>query len=306
MSKREFYFPVLFWRPAEEFDSVAKGNFALIRRLWETSVFDLATLATKHCLHLPYQLMDVLLSRCNLELRVEAEDLDRALGQFNALLLGFYLTGASPSLAPFAASHSVNSYSGINSRDSDILRKDLPPQLQEGPSSNDVTVEVWPVQLSLHCKVLPGALDISPTQFQEAAEKAGRWIELEAKQLILRIVREAVQTAPIIPSIDQSLLHIWSALEALFPRVNIEVSFRLALYLAQLISTPDKRKESFERVRKGYGVRSKVAHGSLQGVSDDEWIAAWGLLCDVANAIVVRGRLPSEEELLQELFSAGG
>lgn len=75
MPKHKFHFPVLFWRPAEEFDSVVEPPFALIRRKWETTVFDLATLASRHRLHLPYQLMDVLLSRCNLEIRVEAEDL---------------------------------------------------------------------------------------------------------------------------------------------------------------------------------------------------------------------------------------
>jgi hypothetical protein len=271
--------------------------------MWETTVFDLATLASTHKLHLPYQLMDVMLSQCNLEVQVEASDLNHAVDQLNSLFLGAYLTGASPSLAPFATSHSVNDYSGINSRDSESLRKNLPPQRQTGPSSDDIKVEAWPVHLSLQCKVLPGALGITAGQFKLAAGKARQWMELSAKQAALKVVRDAAQAAPVLSSVDQSLLHLWCALEALFPKVSTEVNFRLGLYLAQLIGPPEAREAVFNRVRKEYNVRSKVAHGSHRGVTHEEWAATWQLLMDAGNAIAARGRLPTDDDLLRELLS---
>lgn len=283
-----------------------KAPFALVRRLWETSTFDLATLATKHKLYVPYQLMDVFLSNCNLELQAEADSLDQAVENINALFLGFYLTGVSPSLVPFATSHSLNDYSGINSRDSEILKARLPEELQVGPSSNDIVVEAWPIQLSLHCKIRPTSLGITPTHFQSAADKARCWMGLESSQSVLKVVREATLAAPLLVSMDQSLLHIWCALEALFPSVSTEVSFRLALNLSQLISTPDQRETNFKRVRKAYSLRSKVAHGSSQGISLTEWESAWQLLCEAANAILARGGLPTEEDLLRELMQPGG
>ncbi|MES3675891.1 HEPN domain-containing protein [Halomonas elongata] len=306
MPIRTFHFPVLFWRPAEEFDSVAEPPFALSRRKWETTVFDLATLASRHRLHLPYQLMDVLLSRCNLEVSVEAEDLDHAVEHLNSLFLGAYLAGASPSLAPFATSHSINEYSGINSRDSGSLRKDLPPDLQRGPLSDEIVLEAWPVQLSLHCKTLPNTLGITVNQFKLAADKANQWMALEAMQPALKVVRDSALAAPLLPSLDQSLLHLWCALEALFPKVNTEVSFRLGLYLAQLIGPAEEREAVFQCARKEYNIRSKVAHGARQGIALEDWERAWQLLLDAGNAIVDRGSLPAEDDLLRELFSSEG
>ncbi|WP_018142068.1 HEPN domain-containing protein [Thioalkalivibrio sp. ALJ7] len=250
--------------------------------------------------------MDVLLSHCNLELSVEAEELSQALEYINSLFLGAYLADASPSLAPFATSHSINDYSGINSRDSGSLRKDLPPDLQIGPSSDDIALEAWPVQLSLHCRTLPNALGITVNQFKLAGEKAKQWMALEARQPALNVVRDAALAAPLLPSLDQSLLHLWCALEALFPEVNSEVSFRLALHLAQLIGPPDEREAVFQRARKEYKIRSKVAHGSRRGIVQGDWERAWQLLLDAGNAIVDRGDLPAEDDLLSELLRSEG
>lgn len=68
--KKSYYFPVLFLMPAFEGPELDLGGFALSIRRWQTTVFDLATLATQHKLHLPYQAMDLLLAHCNLEVRV--------------------------------------------------------------------------------------------------------------------------------------------------------------------------------------------------------------------------------------------
>src|SRR3712207_5985261 len=61
--------------------------------------------------------------------------------------------------------------------------------------------------------------------------------------------------APKILPLDQSVLHIWSAIEALFPNVGAELEFRIALYLAQLTQSGSARQEVYERVRASYDMR---------------------------------------------------
>jgi hypothetical protein len=253
---------------------------------------------------LPYQVMDVMLSRSNVEVRIESESIDQAIDLLHTLLLGFYMTGVSPSLAPFSTTHSVNEYSGINSRDSEFLRDQLPEDLRSGLTSDRATLEAWPVQLSFSCHALSDKLDVSTEVFRTAADAARRWSILEGKSAALRVVRDAAQSAPLLSLRDQSLLHIWCALEALFPRVSTEVSFRIGLYLAQLVGT-DHRSKYFAMVRKAYDLRSRIAHGSKGGASSDEWRQAWVLLMDAARSVLRRGALPSEDDLLAELLALG-
>lgn len=90
-------------------------------------------------------------------------------------------------------------------------------------------------------------------------------------------------------------------MEALFPKVSTEVSFRLALYLAQLqqIELPS---EVFQRTRAAYNLRSRIAHSGPK-ITDTQWREAWDLLISAASAILQRGRLPSEDELLNEILT---
>ena len=118
-----FYFPLLFLRPDSNWDACERERFRLIRRKWDVSIFDLATLATRHRLHVPYQLIDVLLQHCNLELAIRDVDRDTAVNDLSALTLGLFLVGVSPTVAPFEVTHSLNDYSGVNSRDSDMLER---------------------------------------------------------------------------------------------------------------------------------------------------------------------------------------
>lgn len=301
-ARDQFYFPLLFLTPDPDLSSVASPTFALRRRLWDTSTFDLATLGTKHALHLPYQLMDILLARCNLELRIEAASCEQATDELSALLLGLYAVGVSPTIAPFVTTYSINDYSGINSRDSEVLRAKLPADMQEGLTSECGTVEAWPVHLSLHCHLIPEALSVRESQFQQAADKAKRWLEMERVTPVLRVVREAAQAAPLLPSTDQSLLHVWCAIEALFPAVSTEVSFRIALYLASLADHDGDGRDIFKSARRAYNLRSRVAHGSRRDVTKEEWQEAWHLLIGAANAIIEFGALPSEDDLLDRLL----
>jgi hypothetical protein len=299
-----YFVPLLFLRPAEESISVSRAPFRLVSRKWTTSTFDLATLATKHRLHLSYQLMDVLLAHCNLELEIDAPNFEAAIDALTAILLGMYLTGVSPTLAPFATTHSVNDYSGINSRDSELLRPKLPQEQRVGLMTGSATVEAWPLQMSLQCMVDATSLAVSEWQFHQAATKASSWLDVESTHRMLRVVRDAAQAAPTLVPAEQALLHVWCALEALFPKVSAEVSFRIALYLAQLSSPSGQRLEYFERVRKAYNLRSRVAHGAEARLGQAEWRDTWGLLIDACNAIVRRGRLPSEDDLLSELLAS--
>jgi hypothetical protein len=41
-------------------------------------------------------------------------------------------------------------------------------------------------------------------------------------------------------------------------------------------------------------------------VGSAEWLDAWGLLVDVANSIVEREGLPSEDDLLKEVLAPKG
>jgi len=226
--------------------------------------------------------------------------------KLGALLLGLYTVGISPTIAPFVTTYSINDYSGINSRDSELLRAKLPPDMQEGLTSESGTVEAWPVHLSLHCHVIPDALSVREGQFQQAADKARRWLEVEHVTPALRVARDAAQAAPLLPSTDQSLLHVWCAIEALFPTVGTEVSFRIALYLAQLIAHSGDRRRVFQSARRAYNLRSRVAHGSRQNITHEEWLESWHLLLAASDAVIERGALPCEEELLDGLLQSGG
>lgn len=298
-----FYFPLLFLSPGFEGDAIRCEAFQLTRRKWQTSIFDLATLATKHRLHLPYQVMDAFLSSCNVELEIESvASPEEAISAFNTFRLGLYSAGVTPFLSPFLTTHSINVYAGINSRDSKWLRGDLPPGLEHGFTSESGTLEAWPLELSFSCIGAGGSMEVSALAVTHAAAMAAKWRKITVGSAALRAVEEAINAAPKILPVEQSILHIWSAIESLFPTVSTEVTFRVALYLAQLIESGPARLERYEEIRRLYGVRSRIAHGSATQASPEEWRQTWTLLMDACNSVVSRGHLPSEKELIAELL----
>lgn len=300
----DFYFPVLFLVPALEGEKLESSTFCIAKRQWETSIFDLATLATKHKLHLPYQAMDVFLSRCNLEIRVTGQtSLQLAITTFQAFRLALYAEGVSPFLSPFVTTHSINEYSGINSRDSDTLRNQLPDGLRVGPKSTDISFESWPFELSFECIVSKESVGLSKEQFANAVNKAELWRKITSTMNALLAIEEVVANAPKLMPLSQSVLHLWSGLEALFPSVSTELSFKIALYLTQLIASGSERMEVYESVRASYNLRSAITHGARPDVSIEEWQKTWRLLLDAVNAIMRRGKMPQEKELLTELLS---
>lgn len=301
---RNYYFPLLFLRPQFQGDMLL-GQYSLACRRWGTSIFDLATLATQHELHLPYQVMDVMLSSCNVELAVHnAGSREDALQSFACFRVGMYLSSVSPFTSPFLTTESINDYSGINERDS-ALAQGREPKIRSQFTSASGKLEAWPVELSFTCMTRHGTLSFSETQAVEAARLAASWKNLLRQIPALEVMTDAFGSAPQFASRDQSLLHLWTTIESLFPSVNSEVTFRLALYLTILCAAPADRSSFHRRVKAAYGVRSKVAHGTTRAVSDEQWEEAWNLLCECAHAVIRRQGLPSENELLEELFEAG-
>lgn len=298
-----YYFPIAFLRPSDDLAEVDCAPFGIARRKWETTMFDLATLGSKHKLHMPFQLMDVMLKECNSEIWIQAEGVATATDTLSALLLCLYTEKLSPTISPFVSTYSINAYSGINSRDSAYDLDRLPEGMREGINSTTDTVECWPMHMALTCLRIKDALRISPEQFRGAAAKASKWLELEKAKPALRAVREAAQAAPLLFSRDQSLLHIWCALESLFPQVSTEVNFRLGLYLAQLGIHKNERAAIFKQTKSAYNMRSRVAHGSTRNITYEQWLEAWNLLLFATNAILSRGGLPSEDSLLSELLA---
>ncbi len=178
------------------------------------------------------------------------------------------------------------------------------PDMETGLTSDAGTVEAWPLELSFQCTVKPDGLQVLEATFSAAVDKADGWGRLLIRFPQLRALIDAAISAPMLGNLSQSLLHIWSGMEALFPSVSTEVSFRLALYIAQLTANGGaQRLACYDAVRAAYGTRSKIAHGSKGSVSEQEWNQAWGILMDCLNALHRRECLPSEQELLAEVLS---
>lgn len=133
---------------------------------------------------------------------------------------------------------------------------------------------------------------------------ATQWASLIKEYSTLDTVQAAFVAAPKLGDMSQSVLHIWTALEALFPRVNSEVTFQVALYLTQLNRGEADRVGYLNKVRQAYRTRSKIAHGGGSAVSHTDWEVAWSLLRNACQSILDRGCLPGEDELLRELLSS--
>lgn len=300
-----FHFPLLTLVPGFD-EAVAAEPYRLVKRAWNTSVFDLATLATKHRLHIPYQLMDVFLARCNVELGISnASTIEDATSCFMAFRIGLYVGGVSPFICPFSTTESVNHYSGINERDS-ALQQGKTPAIASPFSTGSGILEAWPMELAFACVTLERELTVSPTQVEQAAAFSSSWGNIESRHPVLKVLSGTLQSAPKLVALDQSLLHIWTGIESLFPTVDSEVSFRVALYVAVLCAAPSERAQLHQFAKSAYRLRSKVAHGTSSEITPEQWLSAWSLLVRCARAIYLRKKLPTEGELLEELFSGSG
>lgn len=298
-----FYFPVQGLKP--KFDHVmASQGVEVLPRKWSVTSFDCATLATRHKLHFPYQLLDIFLMSCNMEIAIDAGSKDEAIQELMAFRCMLLAEGVSPHITMFIATHSVNAYAGINSRDSDLLRQNLPLELQDGLRSGDEQVEAWVLEPALQV-LRTGATELEAQVVERAFSAQPIWRVLCSKHEVLRAFQAGVLQAPMLRTNGQAVLHVWSALEGLFPSVTQEVAFKIALYLG-CMQTGDARRLVYDRARAGYRLRSKLAHGSKQDCDRNAWDECWSLAMDTLRAVIMRRDLPSEESLIDELLPPVG
>ena len=199
--------------------------------------------------------------------------------------------------------YSINEYSGINSRDSELLKNKLDEELQQGLSSDSGTLEAWPFELSFTCITNRDGIELEAEKINAAISKAAQWQHLSQTAKNLTSIQEIAVTAATIMPVSQSHLHIWSGLEALFPTVTAELSFKISLYLSQLIGAKSERMSIYEQVRASYNLRSAITHGSRKDITVEEWQSTWGLLMQAVNSILTRGKMPAEKELLSEILT---
>ncbi len=301
-----FFFPMLWLLPEFEGDIFESNEFIFHKRNWEVSIFDLYSLVAKrHPLRLSAELMHVFLGNVNLEVEVSAENYHDATERLEQIRMLLCIHGVAPTIAPFASNISLNKYAGINDRSAgEISRAKMHEGLREGITHETARVETWGHELSFSC--IQGPADVVSRKvtndvLQAVARDIGIWSRLEQGQGELRAARKALVKAPLMPDLGSSILHAWQGIESLFPSVNAEVTFRTSILLAMLLARFEDKVETFNKSKKSYGVRSKIAHGSQAEINLEQWMQAWSLLRDAAKSAILWGRLPSEQDLTTHL-----
>lgn len=299
-----YFFPCLALAPGDLPLIVEPPQAALRRRQWETTTFDFATLGASHRLQFSWHLLDVFLNACHLEIEIrDAADFPHAQERVRILQVMLYLQWVSPFIMPVGMTHTSRDYSGLNYRDSATMRAKLPLELQSGFVSTDGKIEGWLHEPTFQSITAGAERTISARAFTDAVEAAERWTALEAAHQPLKAARLAMQTAPAIPDLSSSLLHIWQGIEALFPNVSTEVSFRLGLLVSQLCApVRSDRLKTYEEAKRSCGRRSRAAHGSGGKLDHRDWVDAWNLLIVCLSACLARSALPTEDILTRELL----
>jgi len=113
-------------------------------------------------------------------------------------------------------------------------------------------------------------IDAKPTylgDFRLTLEDA-QWIKLHMETGLAFLdepkfqnAMQALTSFHCIPYPSIRLLVAWSGLEALFG-VDQEISFRLSLYISNFLKSDIDRYSEFEKLRRSYDDRSRVAHGA--------------------------------------------
>ncbi|KPF52173.1 hypothetical protein IP65_17370 [Novosphingobium sp. AAP1] len=299
-----YFFPCLALVPGDLPPIVKTAQAVLRRREWETTTFDFATLGASHKLQFSWHLLDVFLNDCHLEIEIRgAPDFAQAQERVRILQVMLYLKWVSPFIMPVGMTHTLRDYSGLNYRDSATMRPELPPGLQSGFVSADGKIEGWLHEPTFQSITVGATRTVSAQAFTDAVADAERWMALEMAHQPLKAARLALQTAPAIPDLSSSLLHIWQGIEALFPNVSTEVSFRLGLLVSQLCApVRSDRLKTYEETKRSYARRSRAAHGSGGKLDHRDWVDAWDLLILCLLACLAREALPSEDILTRELL----
>jgi hypothetical protein len=110
---------------------------------------------------------------------------------------------------------------------------------------------------------------------------------------------QALTSFHCIPYASTCLLVAWSGLEALFG-VEQEISFRLCLYISNFLKSGDDRYSEFEKLRRSYDDRSRVAHGTstkAKAVSDNAMYTR-DILRACLSKCVEANAFPNAKELI--------
>lgn len=298
-----YYFMTQGLAPGKPETELAHGHFRVVPRRWQVGIWDWALLATEHDLKVPYQFADLAAQTVNLEIAVEANDVSTAVSRARALRVFLAANSIVPVSMPTVSTHSLNDFSGIKQFAADPND----PRHLRAKSIASGEEKVWLAALR------GGSVVVSPDEAKRvvnaevlaaAARSAEIWGGLLATTPRLRVLEDAALAAPEMANLGQGILQMWTGIEALSPTIHSELSFRLALYVAQL--DPQRRVDRFKQAKDAYKIRSKVAHGhdlsEPTAANRQAWSACWSILHTTAQAIVTRGELPDAETLETELL----
>lgn len=97
---------------------------------------------------------------------------------------------------------------------------------------------------------------------------------------------------------------IWAAIESIVD-VSSEITYRLSLSIASLLhDRGEKRIEKFKEIKKLYGLRSKVVHGSNIKEVDIEnaLVGSFKLLSELVNYMIENNKMISETDFESAIF----
>lgn len=101
-----------------------------------------------------------------------------------------------------------------------------------------------------------------------------------------------------------SIAILWAAIESIIG-VSSEITFKLSLSVSSLlIDRGELRKIKFNQIKKLYGLRSKVVHGSdLKSTEIEKAISeSYLLLCDLINYMIEKNKVITKQDLEKAIF----
>lgn len=151
-------------------------------------------------------------------------------------------------------------------------------------------------------------LDVSPAYYGDCrlTLEDAQWISLHMDAALALVDKPKFQNAMqaltsfhCIPFASVCLLVAWSGLEALFG-VEQEISFRLSLYIANYLKFGDARRLEFERLRRSYDDRSRVAHGAATKARlvQDNALYTRDVLRECLQRCIETGAFPDAKNLI--------
>lgn len=104
--------------------------------------------------------------------------------------------------------------------------------------------------------------------------------------------------------VKSAIAILWAAIESIV-NVSIEISYRLSLSISSLLcERGDERIKKFKEIKKLYGLRSKVVHGSNLKESDVEkaLVESFELLSELVVYMIENNKLIKSEDFENAIF----